>query len=250
MYVHALGHSPRFADRVAKMLERVEHRVAVRPADRKAAYRLRYEAYLRENLLDQRLDAMLYDEVYDASPNSFTTVTYVDGELASTVRVHVVTDTDGVSPARDVFPDVVTPYLQAQRVIIDPSRLAARADLARRFPELPYFALRRPWMAAHHFNADYIVLCSASGHEAYYRRVYQFQTWSGLRSYPMVTAKVICMGLDFGAEMERIEARYPSFRSTPAERDALFGAFSSSTGPCAATERKVPARADVQPANA
>jgi hypothetical protein len=149
---------------------------------------------LRENLLNQRLDAMLYDEVYDASPNSLTTVTYVDGELASTVRVHVITDKEGVSPARDVFPDVVTPYLRAQRVIIDPSRLAARADMARRFPELPYFALRPPWMAAHYFNADYIVLCSASGHEAYYRRVYRFHTWSGLRSYPMVTAKVVCMG--------------------------------------------------------
>jgi hypothetical protein len=135
MYVHALGHSPRFADRVAKMLERVEHRAAVCTADRKAAYRLRYEAYLRENLLNQRLDAMLYDEVYDASPNSLTTVTYVDGELASTVRVHLITDQEGVSPARDVFPDVVTPYLRAQRVIIDPSRLAARADMARRFPD-------------------------------------------------------------------------------------------------------------------
>jgi hypothetical protein len=62
MYVHASGHSPRFADRVAKMLERVEHRPAMCQADRKAAYRLRYEAYLRENLLNQRLDAMLYDE--------------------------------------------------------------------------------------------------------------------------------------------------------------------------------------------
>ena len=92
MYVHASGHSPRFADRVEKMLERVEHRPAMCQADRKAAYRLRYEAYLRENLLNQRLDAMLYDEVYDASPNSLTTVTYVDGELASTVRVHVITD--------------------------------------------------------------------------------------------------------------------------------------------------------------
>ena len=142
MYVHALGHSPRFADRVEKMLERVEHRPAMCQADRKAAYRLRYEAYLRENLLNQRLDAMLYDEVYDASPNSLTTVTYVDGELASTVRVHVITDKEGISPARDVFPDVVTPYLRAQRVIIDPSRLAARADMARRFPELP--VLRPP----------------------------------------------------------------------------------------------------------
>ena len=250
MYVHALGHSPRFADRVAKMLERVEHRPAMCQADRKAAYRLRYEAYLRENLLNQRLDAMLYDEVYDASPNSLTTVTYVDGELASTVRVHVITDKEGVSPARDVFPDVVTPSLRAQRVIIDPSRLAARADMARRFPELPYFALRPPWMAAHYFNADYIVLCSASGHEAYYRRVYRFHTWSGLRSYPMVTAKVVCMGLDFAAEMERVESRYPCFRSTPAEREALFGEFLLSLGRCAATQGTVPARADVQPADA
>ena len=250
MYVHASGHSPRFADRVEKMLERVEHRPAMGQADRKAAYRLRYEAYLRENLLNQRLDAMLYDEVYDASPNSLTTVTYVDGEPASTVRVHVITDKEGVSPASHVFPDVVTPYLRAQRVIIDPSRLAARADMARRFPELPYFALRPPWMAAHYFNADYIVLCSASGHEAYYRRVYRFHTWSGLRSYPMVTAKVVCMGLDFAAEMERVQSRYPSFRSMPAEREALFGEFSLSLGRCAATQGTVPARADVQPADA
>jgi hypothetical protein len=50
--------------------------------------------------------------------------------------------------------------------------------------------------------------------------------------------------------MERIEARYPSFRSTPAERDALFSAFSSSIGPCAVAPQKAPAQADVQPANA
>jgi len=93
-------------------------------------------------------------------------------------------------------------------------------------------------------------LCSASGHEAYYRRVYRFHTWSGLRSYPMVTAKVVCMGLDFAAEMERVESRYPCFRSTPAEREALFGEFLLSLGRCAATQGTVPARADVQPADA
>jgi len=250
MYVHALGHSPRFADRVAKMLERVEHRAAICRADREAAYRLRYEAYLRENLLNQRVDAMLYDEVYDASPNSLTTMTYIDAELASTVRVHVIDHEEAVSPARDVFPDVVTPYLRAHRVIIDPSRLAARADMARRFPELPYFALRPPWMAAHHFNADYIVLSSASGHEPYYRRVYRFQTWSGLRNYPRVTAKVVCMGLDFAAEMERVETRYPCFRSTASEREALFGEFSLSLGPVEPAHGRVTALADARRANA
>ncbi len=75
MYVQVSGHTPRFADRVAEMLECVEHRPAISQADREAAYRLRYEAYLRQNLLNQRLDAMLYDEVYDKSPNSLILMT-------------------------------------------------------------------------------------------------------------------------------------------------------------------------------
>lgn len=228
MSVQALGRSPRFADRIAGMLDRVEHRPALSPADREAAYRLRYEAYLRQNLLNPRLDAMLYDEIYDKSPNSLTTVTYIDGELASTVRVHVLTNEAAVSPARDVFPDVLVPHLQRRRIMIDPSRLAARAEMARRFPELPYFALRPPWMAAHHFNADFIVVSCAIGHVGYYRRTFRAQTWSDLRSYPQVSAKVVCVGQDFAAKRDGVEARYPSFRSTPTEREALFSELSSS----------------------
>jgi hypothetical protein len=233
MHVHASQHSSRFADRAAKMLERVAHRPALSHADREAAYRLRYDAYLRQNLLNARVDAILYDEVYDESPSSLTTLTYIEGELASTVRLHLMADEAAVSPAHDVFPDVLGPLLRLRRIIIEPARLAARAEMARKFPELPYFALRPPWMAAHHFNADHILLSCASGHEAYYRRVYHFETWSGLRSYPKVIAKVVCIGLDFAAEQERVEARYPSFRSTPTEREALLGALSLRHGPVA-----------------
>lgn len=250
MHVHASGHSSRFADRAAKMLERIEHRPALCRADRDAAYRLRYDAYLRQNLLNPRIDAILYDEVYDESPNSLTTLTYIEGELASTVRLHAMADEDAVSPAHDVFPDVLGPLLRRRRIIIEPARLAARADMARRFPELPYFALRPPWIAAQHFNADHIVLSCASGHEGYYRRVYNFQTWSDLRSYPKVTAKVICIGLDFAAERERVEARYPSFRSTPTEREALLSALSLCLGPVTTPMGQDLALADVQQANA
>jgi hypothetical protein len=233
MYVQVSSEARRFADRVAEMLERVEHRPAICEADREAAYRLRYEAYLRQNLLNERLEATLYDEIYDQSPNSLITMTHIDGELASTVRVHVIADGAAVSPALDVFPDVLAPCLRERRVIIDPSRLAARADMARRFPELPYFALRPPWMAAQHFNADVIVVSCAIGHVGYYRRTFRAKAWSDLRSYPKVTAKVVCVGLEFAAERDGVEARYPSFRSTPAEREALFGEFSLSLGrPC------------------
>jgi hypothetical protein len=249
MDVYVSGHASRFADRVAAMLERVKHRPAVSRADREAAYRLRYEAYLRQNLLNERLDSMLYDEVYDESPNSLTTITHIDGELASTVRIHVVNNEAAVSPALDVFPDVLEPHLKGNRIIIDPSRLAARAEMAGRFPELPYFALRPPWMAARHFNADFIVVSCASGHVGYYRRTFRAQAWSDLRSYPKVTAKVVCVGLEFAAEVELVEARYPSFRSTPAEREALFGDFALALEPVVAPHRRVLA-ADAQQAGA
>jgi hypothetical protein len=250
MDVHALDLSPRFADRVAKMLERVEFRPAVSAAEREAAYRLRYEAYLRRNLLSPRLDAMLYDEVYDETPNSLTTLSYIDGELASTVRVHVLADKIAVSPTRDVFPDALAPILGWNRVIVEPSRLAARAGMAMRFPELSYFALRPPWMAAHHFDADHIVLSCGRGHEDFYRRAYGARTRSsGLRSYPKVNAKVICMALDFPAEKDRVEAHYPSFRSTPAERAALFAEFSASL-PRIATQERDQAETGAEPVGA
>ena len=83
-----------------------------------------------------------------------------------------------------------------------------------------------------------------------FRSVYQFQTWSGLRSYPKVTAKVVCMGLDFAAEMERVETRYPCFRSTASEREPLFGEFSLSLGPVAAADGRLASQSDMQQANA
>ena len=116
--------------------------------------------------------------------------------------------------------------------------------------ELPYFALRPPWMAAHHFNAGFIVVSCAIGHVGYYRRTFRAQAWSDLRSYPKVTAKVMCVGLEFPAERDVVEARYPSFRSTPAEREALFGEFSLSLGSCGAASGKAPAEAALQRTNA
>jgi hypothetical protein len=250
MLVRASGDALRFADRIAEMLERVEHRSATSRAEREAAYRLRYEAYLKQNLLDQRIDAMLYDEVYDNSPNSLITLTYIDGELASTVRVHVVADDNQISPAVDVFPDVLAPHLKARRIIVDPSRLAARAEMARKYPELPYFALRPPWMAAQHFDADFIVVSCATGHVGYYRRTFRAEAWSGLRSYPKVTAKVVCVGLDFAAGRHGVEARYPSFRSTSGERETLFGEFASALRPVAVAKERAATRAEPEDASA
>jgi hypothetical protein len=212
----------RFSDRVLRLLERVEHRWARTPLEKEAAYRLRYEAYIREGLIEPRLDGQLYDKALDDSPNAWITTTFIDGELASTVRVHVAADENDALPSLGVFSDVLMPRLRMGRVLVDPTRLAARLEFAKRFPELPYIALRPAWLAGEYFEADFGLVSIAEHHQAFYRRVFGYAPWCEPRDYPNVNCKIVCMGIDFPAVRPRVEARYPVFRSTRAERDALF----------------------------
>jgi hypothetical protein len=80
-----------FSNHVCKFLERVEHRVASNPTEREAAFRLRYDAYRRVGFLKPRPDNKLYDPLYDDDPMAWISMSFVDGELAGTVRVNVGT---------------------------------------------------------------------------------------------------------------------------------------------------------------
>jgi hypothetical protein len=82
-----------FSDHVFKFLERVEHRVASNPVDREAAFRLRYDAYRRVGFLKARPEDKLYDPLYDDDPMAWISMSFVDGELAGTVRVNNVVRT-------------------------------------------------------------------------------------------------------------------------------------------------------------
>jgi hypothetical protein len=212
-----------FSERVLRLLERVEHRCAITAAEKEAAYRLRYEAYIRQKLIDARADGQLYDGEYDDAENAWITTTFIDGELASTVRVNVAVGENGALPSLSVFSDVIAPYLRTGRVVVDMTRLAARLEIAKRVPELPYIALRPVWQAAEYFEADRTVANVLLPHLAFYRLKFGYEQWTEPRDYPYANARTSCMGLDFRAVKERVEARYPFFRSTSAERQALFG---------------------------
>jgi hypothetical protein len=217
------GTTSRFPDRVLRFLERVEHRCAVTRAEKEAVYRLRYEAYIREGLIAPSADGQLYDEALDDTPNAWITTTFIDGELACTVRVHVAADEDSALPSLGAYADEITPYLRMRRTLVDLTRFAARVEFAKRFPELPYIALRPGWQALEYFQTDWALATVVEQHQAFYRRVFGFTPWTEARDYPKFNFKVACMGLDFGAVKERVETRYPFFRSTHAEREALFG---------------------------
>lgn len=233
----------RFSDRILKLLERVEHRVAKTPADREAVFRLRYESYIRNGLIEPRADARLYDEVYDDAVNAWITMTFIDGELAGTTRVNLALDEHGVMPSLTVYPDVIAPRLRQGHTLIEFTRTAARLELSKAHPELPYVTLRPGYLAAEHFRVDFAVATARADHIAFFRRVFCFSPWCEPREYPDFTARVACMGADFKAVRDRIEARYPFFRSTAAEREALFGAQPAEEAPTPARRHDVAMRA-------
>src|ERR1700722_5256077 len=123
----AIGGAPQsFSDRVLRLLERVKHRVATEPADREAAFRLRFEAYQKIGFLQRSDGDRLYDPRYDDAPNAWITTTFIDGELAGTVRVNIGANENAILRGLQVFADVLVPMLPAGRVVVEFTRLAAR----------------------------------------------------------------------------------------------------------------------------
>ena len=170
-----------------------------------------------------RADRRLYDPHYDDAPNAYIVMTFLDGELAGSVRVNVASDLTGPLPALGVYPDVVTPHLRAGQTLVELTRTAGSSELVSLAGELPYITLRPGFMAAGHFRADFAIATPRAPHMAFFRRVFCFEPWCEPREYPGLTAKFGCMGADYFAVEKRITDRYPFFRSTLAEREALFG---------------------------
>jgi hypothetical protein len=214
---------PSFSNRVLDLLSRVEHRVAKSSVEREAVYRLRYDAYRRRGLLTSRTDERLYDEAYDEGPNAWITSTFIEGELAGTLRVNVSAANDAALPCYRVFSDIVGPLARAGNLLVEFTRFAAKLELARIYSDLAYAVVRPGYMALAHFRADFGVTCPRDEFAGFHRRVFRFEPWSEPRTYPGVTVQCPVMGMEFGAVSSLIEERYPFLKSTERERTRLFG---------------------------
>ena len=70
------------------LLERVNYRRADTAGEREAIFRLRYEAYLREGAIPPSTSGRFCDALDDAT-NAWIFGLYIEGELASSIRLHV-----------------------------------------------------------------------------------------------------------------------------------------------------------------
>jgi hypothetical protein len=204
------------------LFDRVTYRRIETSEERDAIYAMRYRAYLHGGLISPSRSMRIVDS-YDDAPNAWIFGIYVDGELCSAIRLHVLTSEWRMSYSTELFGDILHDRLDRGEVFIDPARFSADPEKSQRFPELPYLTLRLAYLACEYFNADTGLAMVRTDHHAFYRRVFLHQTLSEPRAFPgWHSMKVVLMASDFRSFGETVLARFPIMRSTPAERRTLF----------------------------
>jgi hypothetical protein len=189
--------------------------------DREAISRLRYQAYLREGAISANSSGTFSDP-YDDIGKVFLFGLYIDGELASSVRIHVGCREYPDFPSLHVFPEALQPQIDAGKVIIDTTRFVADENRSRLYRGLPYATLRISWLAGAYFASDYSLAAVRAEHQAFYRRMFHHQLICGPRPYPHLAKPICLMWIPYPSVADNVQRRYSFFRSTLFERRMLF----------------------------
>ncbi len=211
------------SDRLYDLLDKSDYRVITGDEDREVVFRLRYEAYLHEEAIKPAFGRQLSDH-YDDLDNTTIFGLFVDGSLASTIRVHVATTDYPEFPAMQSFPDALGPALAAGKVVVEASRHATGRVFSQEFPQLmPFMTIRMTWLAAEYFGADLYIAAVRREHQAFYKRVFEGEVVCDPRPYNQLIKPLSLMTCDYRAQRESVHHRYPIFRSSQFERRMLLG---------------------------
>lgn len=220
----ALESQTTFSDRIAQLLDRIDCRLAESSEDREAIFRLRYDAYLQEGAIAPNF-THTFSDPYDEMENVWLFGLYVDGDLASSIRLHVASDENRDFPSRKVFADVLEPELDAGKVIVDPTRFVTHKHYSRIYPGLTYATVRLGWLAAQYFGAEHLLAAVRAEHQAFYRRTFNHRPICEPRPYPLLAPLISLMTVHSASVADQVHQRYPFFRSTFFERRMLFERF-------------------------
>ena len=142
-----------FSNRVAELLDRLDCRLAETPEEREAIFRLRYECYLREGAISPNASETFSDS-YDDSPNARIFGLYLDGELASSIRIHVTSPEHSDFPSYHVFEDLLEPIRRREKAAPDIHNGFSFRRLPLGCLDLEIAAGRRKRMQLHHVLKD------------------------------------------------------------------------------------------------
>jgi hypothetical protein len=208
--------------RVAFLMQRLCYRPVRDAATFDLIGALRHRAYLAEGAIAPLGTGQLRDS-FDHAPNSATIGIWLDDRLVASVRVVVVSYLHGtLSPAVEVFPELLTSAIAQGKVILDPNRLVIDPVASREWPDLIYAAFRVPFIAAGHFAADLVTATVRAEHQAFYRRRLGFRTVAGSRPYPGLLKPLCLMTARFDFGGQALLDLFPFLEARPTEAAAMF----------------------------
>jgi len=210
-----------FARSILEALDRVEYRLCDSGEDLEAVYRLRYNSYVQAGMVKPDASHMVHDR-FDDLPNSYRFGIFVDGTLASTIRIHLASARMPVSPSTAVFADVLGRRVASGESFVDPSRFAADHELSAAFRGLPYITLRLAVVACNHFHATSCLTAIKEEHASFYHRVFRSEQIASPRTYPGLTVPVHLYESRCADNMQLTLDRFPFFCSTRFEQRMLF----------------------------
>lgn len=211
-----------FSKNVSDLIARIDYRRAETASEKEAIYRLRYDCYLREGAIRANSSGLFQDS-YDEAPNVWIFGLFLDGTLVSSIRVHAATADHPVSPALEIFDDVLGPRIAQGETIVDPTRFVVNQEVSRQHPGLAYATVRMGMLTAEYSNADYALATVRTEHRAFYRRLLFMEPIGEPRPYPNLKDPINLMGVSFPEMKQRVYDRYPFMMSAEAERERLFG---------------------------
>jgi hypothetical protein len=190
-------------------------------------YKMRHEAYLRAGSIEAHPSEMFTDPA-DEAPNTFLFAVYIDGEMASSIRVHVASRIDDCLPAASTYPDILEPLLRSGACIVDATRQVSSLKYSQRYPQMPFITMRTVCVAEDYFLADYMVAACRVEHQPAFRRIFSAVPWSPARTYPLLAKPQALMAYESKKMRETVRNRFPFFNSTLDERRRLFERSSNS----------------------
>lgn len=221
--------SASFVDRGLDLLAKIEYRRAETEEEREEIFRLRYRCFLGEGAISPNPEERFTDR-YDELGGTWLVGIYLDGRIVASMRICVATAEFPELPAMWAFKNEVQPLLDAGQVVIDPTRFTVDRNVSREHPLLAYMTARIGWLAGEYFQANTILATQRREHQAFYRRVFNYKLIAEPRHYPTLEKPLGLMTLDYFAERDRVNNRYPFFRSTALERRMMFERLQQAPG--------------------
>ena len=208
-------------------MQRVEYRRIDTEQEKEIIFRDRYEAYRRDGSVEPNETGVFTDRE-DEVANVWMIGVYIDGDLASSIRLHVGWRPEHYIPAANIFPDHIRPLLADGRVVIDSSRQVSRLAYARAYPFLTLLTMTASHMADDHFGADFMLAACKPEYQTAFRRLGGCVEWAPPRPYPPMAKPTALMVYDCAANRASLRARYPFITTAGAVRANLFARSSTS----------------------